>query len=64
MAQLSEFLTPKQIEQLTEAVETVAYNGKGSVTIEFMNGHVINLSKTLSERFVFDKEPAEAKVVV
>ena len=53
MAQLSEFLTPKQIEQLTEALEWVVYAGKGRVTIEVTNGHVYLLDKTVSEKLEY-----------
>ena len=62
MAQLSEFLTPRQLEQLTEALEWVVYAGKGSVTIEVTNGHVYLLGKTISEKLEYEKE-LEAKVV-
>ena len=61
MAQLSEFLTPKQIEQLTEALEWVVYAGEGDVLVRVTNGHVSKLFKTIGEKF--EKPESELKVV-
>ena len=61
MAQLSEFLTPKQMEQLTEALEWVVYARAGEITIKVINGHVSTLHKSIWD--YLEKPESELKVV-
>ena len=55
MSQLSEFLTPKQLEQLSECLEWIIFAGKGELSISVVNGHVYQISKTIYEKLEYDK---------